>query len=210
MTTVRDEDRDTGRRTGRRPGTPDTRQAIIEAAAQNFAESGFTGATMRAIATGAGVDAALIHHYFGSKRELFLATVRMPIDPTALVDQVTSGGLDGLGERIVAIITAAWESSAQPALLAMVRSALSEPGSARVMREFVMSEIIARMLSRAEVPLLESELRGSLVASQILGLVIARYVLQLEPIAGMARELLIASIGPTIQRYITGPMPDPR
>lgn len=207
MTTVRDDRRDTGRRTGRRPGHPDTRQAIIEAAGHTFAEAGFSGATVRTIATRAGVDAALINHYFGSKRELFLATVQMPIDPTVLIAQVSAGDLDGLGHRIVAAITGAWESPAQPALLAVVRSALSDAGAARMMREFLMSEIISRVLQRADVPSDESELRGGLVASQVLGMVIARYLLRLEPLASMGRDQLIAAIGPTVQHYITGELP---
>ena len=69
-----------GRR-GRRPGAPDTRAAILAAARSRFAEHGYAGTTIRAVATDAGVDAALVHHYFGTKDELFLAALELPVDP---------------------------------------------------------------------------------------------------------------------------------
>ena len=91
-------------RTGRRPGNPDTRQAVLDAARATFAESGFDGASIRRIAGRAGVDPALVHHYFGTKDDLFMATVELPVNLPALLHRVGAAGLDGLGERLVTTI----------------------------------------------------------------------------------------------------------
>src|SRR5690606_66362 len=114
------------RRGGRRPGNPDPRQAILSAAREVFAERGFDAASMRAIATAAGVDPALIHHYFGSKDQLFLAAMNSPIDPKEVVGQLWADGWDGFGERLIRFFLGIWDSPDGAAAIALLRSAVSK------------------------------------------------------------------------------------
>lgn len=193
------------RRTGRRPGRPDTRQAILDAARNAFAANGFAGASVRRIAGDAGVDAALIHHYFGTKEQLFLATVRPPIDPMALMDRLAAGGLDDLGPRAIEVLLTVWESpETGPALAAFLRSALADPDRAVLLREFVGDLLLHRVLLPLGVPAAEAPTRLGLAMSQLLGLLVGRFVLRIEPVVSVPREVLIADIGGTVQHYLTG------
>src|SRR3954452_17573913 len=126
-------------RTGRRPGNQDTREAILTAARDAFAERGFDGASIRAIAATAGVDPALVHHYFGGKDQLFLAAIEAPIDPAKAIQEVVAGGLDGIGERLVRMFLTVWDSPAGTPAAALIRSAVSHDWSARMLREFITS-----------------------------------------------------------------------
>ena len=114
---------------GRRPGNQDTRGQIITAARDAFAAKGFAGASMRGIAAEAGVDAALIHHYFDSKQQLFLATVALPLELPHMLEEVAAGGRGGLGERLVRSVLGVWDSELQPSLVAAIRTALDRPGA---------------------------------------------------------------------------------
>ena len=196
-------------RSGRRPGSPDTRQQILDSARDVFATNGFNKASIRKIATAAGVDPALVHHYFGSKDELFLATVEVPINPLAVVEQLLQGGTEGLGTRMITAILGVWESPAGSALLAALRTALGDPGSTRALSQFVTAEIITRLLSSFRYPAAEAELRGALVASQVLGVIVGRYVLAVGALAQLPPELIAATVGPTLQTYLTGALPAP-
>jgi AcrR family transcriptional regulator len=195
------------RRTGRRPGNPDTREAILDAARTTFAERGFDSASIRAIAGTAGVDPALVHHYFGSKDQLFLTAMNIPIDPAQLVPTVLAGDSDGAGERLVRTFLGVWDSPAGTAAQALLRSAVSNEWTARLLREFVTTQILRRVLEHLDVDPAQLPLRGSLVATQMIGLAMMRYVVRLEPVASAAPETLVAAVGPTIQRYLTGPLP---
>lgn len=192
------------RRTGRRPGNPDTRQAILAAARSAFAERGFDAASIRVIATAAGVDPALVHHYFGSKEELFRATVEIPLDPAELLPEVLAGGVDAVGERLVRTFLRVWDSPAGKAAVALLRSAVNNEWTARLLREFLVTQVLRRVLDQLDVPPAELALRGSLVATQVSGLAMMRYVIRLEPVASADPETLVAAIGPTVQRYLTG------
>lgn len=192
------------RRTGRRPGNPDTREAILAAAREAFAERGFDAATIRAIATGAGVDPALVHHYFGTKDQLFLAAMNAPIDPRELLPQALAGGPEELGVRLVRLFLSVWDSPAGSAGVALLRSAMSSEWGARLMREFVVTQVLRRALAHVDLDPQEAPLRASLVASQMAGLGVVRYIIKVEPLASLPRETVVAAIGPTIQRYITG------
>lgn len=197
-----------GRGRGGRPaGSPPNRQAILDAARGLFAEQGYDGATIRAIATRAGVDPALVHHYFGSKERLFAAALRLPFHPGEIVPQVLAGGVDGLGERLLRRFFAIWDS--EPAgvggvLVGLVRSAASHEDSARMVREFFSREVLERLAERLDVP--QPRLRAALVGSQLLGLAMARFVVRIEPIASADPETLVACYAPTLQRYLTGPL----
>ncbi|MGK5741846.1 TetR family transcriptional regulator [Micromonospora sp. URMC 103] len=195
------------RRTGRRPGNPGTREAILDAARAAFGERGFDAASIRAIAATAGVDPALVHHYFGSKDQLFLAAMEAPVDPRALIPQIVAGDRDGLGERLVRMFLGVWDSPAGTAGVALLRSAVSNEWTARLLREFVVTQVLRRVLDHLDVDPAELPLRGSLVATQLIGLAMMRYVIRLEPVASAAPETLVATVGPTIQRYLTAPLP---
>jgi AcrR family transcriptional regulator len=191
-------------RVGRRPGNQDTRGQIITAARQAFAAKGFAGASMRGIAAEAGVDAALIHHYFESKEQLFLATVALPLEMPQKLEEVAAGGLDGIGERLVRTVLGVWDSDLQPSLIAGIRTTLTDPALTRSVGEFLALEIIGRVLRRDDLPPEEANRRAGLAASQVLGLVIGRYVLQLPLLVSRRSEDLVIEVGPTVQRYLDG------
>jgi AcrR family transcriptional regulator len=192
------------RRTGRRRGSPDTRESILEAARRLFAEKGFDATTVRAIAAEAQVDPAMIHHYFGTKEELFTQTVAMPIDPRVFIAQVVTGGADGIGERLVSVFIRIWDSPVGAAGVALIRSAMSSEWSARLVREFLTTQILRRIIGELELDPAQAPMRASLVATQMAGLAMVRYVLKIEPMASLPPEQVVAAIGPTIQRYLTG------
>jgi AcrR family transcriptional regulator len=192
------------RRTGRRPGNPDTREAILAAARETFAERGFDGASIRTIAASAGVDPALVHHYFGTKEKLFLAVMSVPFNPGELLPQALAGGADGVGERLVRLFLRVWDSPAGTAGVALLRSAINNEWTARLMREFVVTQILRRAVVALDLPPAEAPLRTSLAATQLAGLAVVRYLLKVEPVATTPAEVLVAAIGPTVQRYLTG------
>ena len=189
---------------GRRPGNQDTRGQIITAARHAFAAKGFAGASMRGIAAEAGVDAALIHHYFESKQQLFLATIALPLGLPQVVEQVAAGDRRDLGERLVQTVLGVWDSELQPSLVAAVRTALTDPALTRSVGEFLNLEVIGQVLRRDDLPPEEANRRAGLVASQVLGLVMGRYVLRLPALVNRRTEDLVAEIGPTVQRYVDG------
>lgn len=192
-------------RPGRRPGHQDTRGAILGAARHAFARSGFAGTSVRAIAAEAGVDPALVHHYFGNKRRLFLVTVALPPELPELVEQVAAAGLPGLGERVVQTVLGLWDSELQPGLVATLRTALAEPAMARSLAEFLSLEVLGRVLQPTGLSEPEASRRAGLVASQLLGLIIGRYLLRLPALVERPAAELVAEVGPTLQRYLEQP-----
>jgi AcrR family transcriptional regulator len=190
-------------RTGRRPGRSGAREAILAAARESFTASGYDRASIRDIAGRAGVDPALVHHYYGTKHELFIAAVELPVDVTVLLERILDGERDQVGERIVAMLLSVWDTQLDRSpLIALVRSAVSSDEAARMLREFLVSVLFSRISERLGLP--DSCLRASLAASQIIGLMIARYVVRLEPLASAPPPGVSAAVGPTLQRYRTG------
>ena len=169
-----------------------------------FAERGFDGATIRGIATAAGVDPALVHHYFGSKDQLFLAAIEAPADPADLLPEVLAAGRDQLGAAVVRLLLRVWDGPMRPAGLALVRSAVGNEWTAKLLREFLVTQVLRRVVGTLDLSPAERETRGGLVASQLIGVVMARYVLRVEPLASASPEWLVAAIGPNVQRYLTG------
>ncbi len=196
-------------RTGRRPGNPDTRQAILDAARGTFAESGFDGTSIRRIAAAAGVDPALVHHYFGTKNDLFLATIEMPIDLPRILTGIAAQGVDGVGFRLVSMMLTVWESPTGTALAAWLRTALTDQARSRMIREFIQSTVAVPFTTALGIPPQERTVRAGLVMTQVLGVVIGRYLLYLEPVVSLTTAQLITSVGGTVQRYLTGPLPQP-
>lgn len=196
----------TATRTGRRPGNPDTRRVILDAARMTFADLGFTGASMRRIAAAAGVDPALVHHYFGTKEKLFLATVEVPIDLPAVLRSIGEQGTDGLGVRLISTMVAVWESPAGAGLAAAMRAALADPARARMFRDFLVPRLVGPLITPLGLPADEVELRTGLLMTQILGVITGRYLLAVEPLASLPGDQLAANVGGTVQRYLTGPL----
>src|SRR5690348_1146815 len=186
-------------RTGRRRGRPDTRETILAAALDVFGERGFDGASIRAIAAAAGVDPALVHHYFGTKEKLFLATVQAPIDPDEILPRVLPGDVNGLGERIVRTFLSVWDDPVQgSAALALFRTAIRHDWSARMLREFLTTQILRKAIAQVPMDPDEAPMRATLVASQIFGLVGIRYLLKVEPLSKASADEVAAMVGPTL------------
>lgn len=196
-----------GPRLGRAPGSPPNREAILQAARGYFELHGYDRATIRGIAAQAGVDPALVHHYFGSKDQLMVAALKLPINPRDVVAELLEGDRDTIGERLLRRVLAVWgeEWAKGGPLVGLIRAAMTHEDAARMMREFFTREIIGRLAAVLEVS--EPRLRVGLVASQLMGLAIARFIIRMEPIASADPETLIACYGPTMQRYLMGPMP---
>ncbi len=167
---------------------------------------GYEGATMRAIAERADVDTALLHHYFGTKSALFTATVDVPFDPTTMLPGALAGDLDGVGERLVRLIVTMWDDPAfRPRGVALIRSTVGGRRTTSLVTGFVSREILRRLGDRiGRGP--DAAHRAGLVASQVVGLIVTRYVIELEPVASASVDRLVADVGPTIQRYLTGPL----
>lgn len=195
------------RRSGRRPGNQDTKQSILEAARAVFAERGFDKASIRAIAGDAGVDPALVHHYFGTKEKLFLASMNSPVDPAELIPQALAGPREEAGVRLVRVVLSVWDSPAGAAAIALMRSAMSNEWTARLMREFVVTQVLRRAVAELGIDEKEAPTRAALVATQIAGLAVVRYVLKVEPVASAEADRLVAAVGPSVQRYLTAELP---
>ena len=190
-------------RTGRRPGVSGTREAILDAARRAFAEQGYQHATIRGVADLAGVDPALVHHYFGTKQGLFVAAVQLPVNPVEQLTAVLAEDPGQAGERMVEVFLSIWDHAAdQSPLLALVRSAVGDEHAAAMLREFITEEVLGPIAHRLGSP--DARLRATLVGSQIIGLAMARYIVRVEPLASAPAAQVAAAIGPTLQRYLTG------
>ncbi|HKQ02017.1 MAG TPA: TetR family transcriptional regulator [Actinomycetes bacterium] len=190
-------------RTGRRPGVSGTREAILDAARRAFAEHGYQHATIRGVADLAGVDPALVHHYFGTKQALFVAAVQLPVNPVEQLMAVLAEDPGQAGERMVELFLSIWDHAAdQSPLLALVRSAVGDEHAAAMLREFIAEEVLGQIAHRLGSP--DAQLRATLVGSQIIGLAMARYIVKVEPLASAPAAQVVGAIGPTLQRYLTG------
>jgi AcrR family transcriptional regulator len=201
------------RRRGRRRGDSGARDAVLTAAQRQFSELGYDRTTMRAVAAEAGVDQKLVAYFFGSKQRLFVAATGLPFDSGAVVPAILAGDRDTIGERLADSIVGVLEQpDAGPRLVGLVRAAAADPEAARMVRDLLTRELWepAVALLQADQP----ELAVNLVATQILGLVMARYVIRAEPLASLPADELARSIAPTLQRHLVGDrerqVPEPR
>jgi AcrR family transcriptional regulator len=190
-------------RTGRRPGASGTRDAILRAAREAFGEYGYEKTTIRDVARRAGVDPALVHHYFGPKSDLFTAALDLPVNPADVAASLLAEQPEAAGEHLVAVFLSVWEQGGnrQP-LMAMIRSATSSDEAAAMLREFATKEIFSRVVHALGTP--DAQFRANLVMSQLFGLAMARYIIKVEPLASMSPAEVVAAVGPTVQRYVTG------
>ncbi|MPY78897.1 MAG: TetR family transcriptional regulator [Actinophytocola sp.] len=191
------------KRRGRRPGGGDTRTALIDAARTVFSESGYDGATVRGIAQRAGVDAAMVNHWFGGKEGLFAeAVLRLPFSPKDLVAQLLDGDPDTLGERIVRTFVTTWDAAGGGTFAAIVRSVTSHEQATHVLRDFFIRYIFSEVVRSTGSD--QQMFRATLAASQMIGLGMVRYVAQFEPLASAEVDTVVTAIAPTLQRYLTG------
>jgi AcrR family transcriptional regulator len=191
-------------RTGRRPG-PDTgtRTAIVEAAGRLFLERGYEETSMRAIGAAAGVDAALVTHFFGSKANLLATALHWPFDPNVEVPRLLSGGRDQVGRRLVRLMTRTWdEQQRRNPILTLLRAASGQPRAAELLGAFLRTRLFDPLL--AALGSNRPELRAELAISQLAGLAMTRYILRLEPLASARSDNVVNWVGPTVQRYLTG------
>ena len=195
-------------RGGRRPGPSGTRAAVLAAAREAFGMQGYGATSVRAVARAAGVDPSLVLHFFGSKDGLFAAAIEWPVDPDVVVAELLAGGADGLGERIVRTFLAIWDASpGQGPMLAMLRSAVSHEDAAGMLRELLLRVLLRPHAVGAGGN--DPDLRAALLASQVVGLAITRYVLRLEPLRSASADQLAPLLGPTLQGYLTGALTGP-
>ena len=189
-------------RRGRRPAGEDTRGLITEAARSEFADKGYEGTSMRAVARVAGVDPALVHHYFEGKADLFAQSVVLTrVNPAVIVDRVLEGPIETLGERMVRAFLAVWDDAEnQDRLVALVRAVHTNDEVVALVREFVAREIVGRITRRTGIP--DAPLRGSMAAAQLIGLATVRYVVRMPPMADASPDEIARWLGPTLQRYL--------
>jgi AcrR family transcriptional regulator len=199
-----------GSRAGRRAGDSRTREAILDAARKRFGDSGYAGATIRGIAADAGVDPALVHHYYGNKERLFSAAMRMPVIPGELLETALAPGSrdpgQTLGQHLVRTVVTVWDMpEIRATVLGLLRTAVTSEQAAAMLREFLSAAMLGRIAGAAADPgTPDARRRAALVASQMVGLALARYVLAIEPIASSTGDELAAAVGPTLDRYLTG------
>lgn len=180
-------------------------------AREEFAERGFEAATVRRIAGRAGVDPAMIGHHFGSKRALFLAVLDVPVDPAAEIAAAVVGPGEQTAERLLTRLLTVWDSPAGAAAVAGLRTALQGEDTVGLVRDFALSQALRPLMAVMPGTAQERLWRGNLAASQIVGLVLTRYVLRLEPLASAPHPAVVAAVAPTLQRYLMGPVPpEPR
>lgn len=190
----------------RGPGRPsdggDRRGAILAAARAEFAEKGYVGTSVRGIARAAEVDAALVHHYFGTKERVFVAAMELPFDPADRLPAVLAGDPARTGERLVRVFLGMWsEPQFRAPMLGLVRSAFTSEQGATMLREFVGTALLGRVAAGLG---LADPLRIEAAAAQLIGLVVLRYVVRLEPIASASEDELVALVAPAVQRYLLG------
>jgi AcrR family transcriptional regulator len=191
------------RRSGRRPGECSTRDQILEAATASFAEHGYDRATIRDIAGRAGVDPALVMHYFGSKEALFSEALELPTRPSEVFARGMAAGSENLGATVVRTFLEAWEPpETRVRLMAMLRSAMTNEAAMGMIRDLLVREVFGPMTHALGVP--DARLRATLVGSQLIGLAVMRYIGHIEPVASASIDELVAAIGPTVRRYLVG------
>ncbi|MEI3847943.1 MULTISPECIES: TetR/AcrR family transcriptional regulator [Microbacterium] len=189
------------RRRGRPRGESGSRERILSAAVEEFGEHGYEAATIRAIAGRAEVDSALVHHYFGTKADLFAEAVGMPVRPDHDVPGILRGPRDGVGERLVRYVLEAFERpEVRKRGVMLLRTAIGSKAMTPLVAGFLSRELIGRVATELDVP--DAELRAGLVASQMAGMLMGRYVLRLAPLAEASVDDLVARVGPTVQRYL--------
>ncbi|MGW2937375.1 TetR/AcrR family transcriptional regulator [Streptomyces sp. NPDC055722] len=184
---------------------PATRDSILEAAREEFSERGYEKTSVRGIAKAAGVDSALVHHYFGTKEQVFEAAIEVAFAPAmSAPDAIAQGPEEGVGERLTRFVLGIWENpTTRTPLLAILRSAVNNESAAAVFRRLVATQLLRRVAGQLDMP--EPELRAELAAAQLVGVAMLRYVVKVEPLASADLEQLVARLAPVVQGHLTNP-----
>ena len=195
------------RRPGRPAGGSDTRERILASARELFARNGIGNTSIRAVATAAGVDSALVHHYFGTKEKLFAAAVRIPIDPMDIIGPLREIPVEEIGYKLPSMLLPLWDSELGTRFIAALRSIIAG-SEVNLFRSFIQDVVAVEVGARVDNPPGSGIVRIQFVASQLVGVVMARYILQLEPFASLPPDQIAKTIAPNLQRYLTGDLPD--
>jgi AcrR family transcriptional regulator len=190
----------------RPPGTSDTRERILNCARELFARNGIDKTSIRAIAADAGVDPALVHHYFGTKTQLFAAAIHIPIDTMAVNGPLREVPVDRIGYVLASILLPLWDSDLCKGFIATLRSILAG-NDVSLVRSFLLDVIATEVGSRVDNPPGSGRIRVQFVASQLVGVVMARYILELDPFKSLAVDQIAETIAPNLQRYLTDDLP---
>jgi AcrR family transcriptional regulator len=187
-------------RAGRRPGPTTTPEQILDAARGLFAERGFQGTTVRAIAVRAGVNAALVHHYFGTKEKLFIAALRLPLNPAEAVGVLLAAGpREEFAQRFTRFFIHAWRDPVTGRQLqAVLRSAVGTEQGAAAVRSLAQDVLLGRISAALGVP----PLRIATAVTHLLGLMIGSSIIGIEPLASASEDELVALVAPAIARYL--------
>jgi AcrR family transcriptional regulator len=189
----------------KRPAS-DTRDRILAVARDLFARNGFENTSIRSIAAGAGVDAALVHHYFGTKTQLFAAAIHIPIDPMTVIGPLREVPVEEIGHVLPSLLLPLWDSEMGKGFIATLRSLLAGSDVSMV-RSFLQDVITVEVGGRVDDPPGTGHIRVQFVASQLVGVVMARYILELEPFRSLPVDQVVETIAPNLQRYLTGELP---
>jgi AcrR family transcriptional regulator len=189
------------------PGPRDERGVlaarIVAAARDEFAEHGWAGTTIRAVARTADVDPALVYHYFGSKEGLLDAATNPPQKWLESVAKVWTIPLDQLGVALITLLLEAWaDDDVGPTLRAILQTAAHEPATREKLRRVVEGSLMG--VSQLGADERDRLIRSGLVSSQMMGFALMRYVWKVEPVASMSDDEAIAAIAPNLQRYVSG------
>lgn len=194
------------RRRGRPAGSSDTRERILKCARELFSRNGIHKTSIRAVAAAAGVDSALVHHYFGTKEQLFAAAVRIPVDPMDVIGPLRETPVEDIGYKLPSLLLPLWDSEAGKGFVAELRSLLAGE-DVSLIRSFLQEVIAVEVGSRVDDPPGSGRIRIQFVASQLVGVVMARYILELDPFKSLPPEQIARTIAPNLQRYLTGELP---
>jgi AcrR family transcriptional regulator len=194
---------------GRPAGGSSARADILAAARRRFLTDGYHQVTLRAIAAEAGVDPALISYHFGSKRGLLGEAMALAVNPADLLAREIAGPLNNLPERLLTTVLTAWDDpETSGSLRTFIEAVVGDPDVGRVFRELVEHEMLPRIAER--IGGRDATRRASVAASHIAGIVMARYLLQLEPFASMPRAEVVRRMAPGLRAVLIGPAPAPR
>ncbi len=187
---------------GRRPGNSGTRTAIMQAALALFSRHGYDKVSLRAVAREADVDPALIHHYFDSKADLFSRSVLDgDLRPAAILDRISAGPVEEIGRRAVHEFVAAWQApGARDRFTAMFRAAVNDEGARRPLVEFLNREIFVKLAQSQGHA--NAAVRANLAVSALLGLVMARDILEIPDLTTLKEDALADGLGAALQQYL--------
>ncbi len=173
----------------------DTKAAILTAARERFAADGYERATIRAIASDAGIDPSMVMRYYGNKDRLFAAAA----DVDLRLPDLTAVPREEVGRTLVAHFLDRWEDD--EGMMILLRTGVTNEGAAERMREIFAAQL-GPLVARLSADPAQAALRAGLTATQVLGMALCRYVLRLPPVVAMSREEIVDWLGPTIQRYL--------